>query len=1189
MSAGFDLGVIYASIRLDTSGLTTGIQTVKREFQESGSFITKHLADIESAGQRMSMGITVPLMAAAGASAKFSMDFGESMAKIVGLAGGAADEIDGLRNSVLGLSPDVARSPKELGEALYFIYSSGVKGSGAMDILTQSSKAAAAGLGETKVVADVATSAVNAYGQANITAAQVTDILVAAVREGKGEANEMAGSIGRVLPIAAQMGVDFANVAAAMATMTRSGLDTDEAATALRGTLAALLNPAKQTEKALESVGLTAAGIRKELSENLISGLAHLATAFKGNDELLAQVFPNIRALIGVLNLTGQSAGQVAGIFDAVRNSTGATDDAFKAMEQTAGFKLKQAFARLQVEAIALGDAGSPAINLLSSAVGGLAHAMTELGPVGNGTILIVGAIAASIGPLLMAVGTVGHAIEAWGVISATAAGVFSGPVLASIAAVVAAIVGLVALYRYLNRDTVAEAQAAADSAHAKYDQTEQTKKLVAEYDHLRDKTQRSNTETDRMNSLAEQIVKNSPGLLGAYDAETGRINIKTRAKELLNAQSKQEYGWAVELEKIALKKKIDSLKDAPANAKRYSAGLSSGRVPEAGPSLLGVGTVMNRITSGLAGLDKNGADYNVAPAYAGGRECLLKAAQQATKDAKELLLTQKQLADLDRTGKLPPIAATRPTTSSANRAGGGGGGGKPTKGLSAQKLREMGAENVVDELGQQYDALAHKLGNLLELKDTAGATQTLAEMNTKTQQLVAAYGSLEKAKLAGVKSTQQKKAIELDASNSERAALQAYEGDRKRVSDKQVELAQERERAVKESAEKQAEFEKALAQQQLEYAIAANDKRESAWIEYQNRLSEIASDPNSGPLAEQTALESYLSKMDALLADEVEASKKAADDRLAHELSVADQEYQLGIKSRADYIAMLTEKQNANAADYDLWLELENKKRSAISDAVDEQIRAAERTAEKNKQAAIKMLQDELVAYQAMGDAGIAAAKRIQDAIDELSKKKSKDKESTTSWAHAWTQQIMNIADSFASAMADMITGTGSFKDFIKSAFKDILRMVIDTYIKMVIESHMAHKKMQADAAKTAAANKATGGGGKGGGGWLGTALSIAGLFFDEPTNDTKAVRSGADFARLFRQGAMADIGRGFPSAHQLVQPAAAGATKIIHNTPQVTVTTHIDKVSNIGDIERLSDTQAWIITRKLNLAPTG
>ena len=183
------------------------------------------------------------------------------------------------------------------------------------------------GLGDVATVADLATSAMNAYGPEVLSATAATDVLTTAVREGKLEASELAGSMGRVLPIASAMGVRFDEVGAAMAAMSRTGTNASEASTQLRGILAALLRPTTQAEEALAGMGLSADGLRTQLREDgLLATLQTLSERFQGNDAAAAQVFGNVRALAGVMDLMGANSATTAKIFDSLTESTGATD-----------------------------------------------------------------------------------------------------------------------------------------------------------------------------------------------------------------------------------------------------------------------------------------------------------------------------------------------------------------------------------------------------------------------------------------------------------------------------------------------------------------------------------------------------------------------------------------------------------------------------------------------------------------------------------------------------------------------------------------------------------------------------------------------------------------------------------------------------------------------------------------------
>jgi TP901 family phage tail tape measure protein len=367
---------------------------------------------ISGVGRKLTTGLTLPLAAAGVASIKLAGDFEQTMSRIVGLAGVSEKQVGEWADELLRLAPALGKAPQELAESLYFVASSGVDVSRALGVVTVSAKASAAGLGETQVVADAVTSAMNAYGQKNMTAARATDVLVAAVREGKGEASDMAPVLGNVGAIAAQLGVSFEEVGAAMAAQTRLGLDAATAATQLQATFSALLKTTPKAEKALEGVGLSSAGLRRQLKEEgLLAMLDTLKAAFKGNTAEMAKAFPNVRALRGLLALTGKNAAEVAGIFGRMKDNTGALDHAFEAVADDSAFKFNQALAAIKATAIIMGGILAPLATDLADFVARLATAFGKLSPRMKKAILVVVGLAAALGPLLIVLGSVITAI----------------------------------------------------------------------------------------------------------------------------------------------------------------------------------------------------------------------------------------------------------------------------------------------------------------------------------------------------------------------------------------------------------------------------------------------------------------------------------------------------------------------------------------------------------------------------------------------------------------------------------------------------------------------------------------------------------------------------------------------------------------------------------------------------------
>jgi TP901 family phage tail tape measure protein len=338
---------LVARVRSDTSQAEGGLAGFSQSISRTGAAMTR--------------GLTLPILGAGVAIGKTGMDFETTMSRIDGLVVQDTAMVKDWEKQIIALGPATGKGPNELAKGLFFVASAGFRGQEAMDVLTYSAKASAAGLGETEDVAGALTSAMTAYSKSGLTAADATDVLVAAVREGKMEPAELAGVLGPLIPLASNMEVEFGDLAGTLAVMTRTNGDAAGSATALRGVLSALTKPTKQAEETLAEVGLSAAGLRRQIrEEGLLATLQTMAGAFGDNEEAMARVFPNIRGLTGVLNVLGQDSEATAASIDSVRNATGALDYAFDAATDTTQFKMNQAIAELKTLMVDMSSAVLP-------------------------------------------------------------------------------------------------------------------------------------------------------------------------------------------------------------------------------------------------------------------------------------------------------------------------------------------------------------------------------------------------------------------------------------------------------------------------------------------------------------------------------------------------------------------------------------------------------------------------------------------------------------------------------------------------------------------------------------------------------------------------------------------------------------------------------------------------------------
>lgn len=339
-----------AAAKREMSGAGDEAVKFKLNMQQLGTSLT-------SVGRVWTTYVTAPIVAAAGASVAFASQYEKSTTQIHTLSGVTRADMENMRKAMLDLAPAVGIGPEKLAEAMLAVTSTGIKGAAAIDVLTKAAQGSAVGMGDATVIARTLTSIMKAYGESGLTAGDAMEIMFKTVKDGNSDAAQLAGTLGRVVGIASQMGVTFDQVGAFIATFTRLGVGADEAVTSLRGILGELLKPSEKAAEALSTVGLTFDDLRRIVREQgLMQALTDLQERFKGNTEAIAEVFPNIRALAGVMGTAGSQTAAYAEIQKHLADNTHEFSDAMEETKKTLDFKWDSLVAELKVMAIVIGD-----------------------------------------------------------------------------------------------------------------------------------------------------------------------------------------------------------------------------------------------------------------------------------------------------------------------------------------------------------------------------------------------------------------------------------------------------------------------------------------------------------------------------------------------------------------------------------------------------------------------------------------------------------------------------------------------------------------------------------------------------------------------------------------------------------------------------------------------------------------
>ena len=139
----------------------------------------------------------------------------------------------------------------DLAESMYSALSAGVDQENVLEFVDNSVKLAKGGFTETATAIDVVTTAINAYHMEMEDATHIQDVLITTQNKGKTTVDELASSMGKIIPTAQSVNVEFDQLGAMFATVTANGVATAEATTYLNGMINELGSSGSTAEKAL--------------------------------------------------------------------------------------------------------------------------------------------------------------------------------------------------------------------------------------------------------------------------------------------------------------------------------------------------------------------------------------------------------------------------------------------------------------------------------------------------------------------------------------------------------------------------------------------------------------------------------------------------------------------------------------------------------------------------------------------------------------------------------------------------------------------------------------------------------------------------------------------------------------------------------------------------------------------------
>ena len=339
-------GELRFVITVDNKGAVTNIKTMGSQMgklEKGTSKVNKSMGSFAKTIRRAFVAAGIAL------AIKKTMDFNKEIALTATMMPGLDNEVEKLKSNVQDLSIQYGKSTIDMAQGAYLVVSAFGAQAASSQKLEITAKAAAAGNAQTSASLSLLSAVTKGYGDVSDEAFQkASDLAFQTVVLGQTDFPQLAAAIGKVVPVAAAMGIKQEELFAGFATLTGVTGTAAEVTTQLSGIIRAFIKPTEGMKEAILDLGkgqfTTAEGMLAKYG--MVGALRKLIENTDGTAVSIGKLFRRAEALPAVFAL---SSGQ-ADVFDEklikMYKSAGATDLALKEITDgvnKTGFSLEQA------------------------------------------------------------------------------------------------------------------------------------------------------------------------------------------------------------------------------------------------------------------------------------------------------------------------------------------------------------------------------------------------------------------------------------------------------------------------------------------------------------------------------------------------------------------------------------------------------------------------------------------------------------------------------------------------------------------------------------------------------------------------------------------------------------------------------------------------------------------------------
>lgn len=367
---------------------TAAMERSRREVLQNSRAISGSLATV---GTTLTTRVALPMIAAGAAAVKFSNDMNEGMAAVATLIPGQTARIQELKTQLQDLAIETGTATGDLTEGAYAAISAWGDSGETIDRLRVVAKAAKAGLASTSETLGLLSSMTEIYGDNSAKAAERTADLAFVTNKLaiKAPFAEMASSMGRVAPLAKQIGISQERLFSTLASSAGVTGSVSEVSTQMASLYTSVIKETPAMERVVTAVnkkmgksyGSAAEAMMKMGDLQFLRAVQRNTDGTKGFTDALGGRKEGLVLALSMINSRSEKYNEVMG---EMLSTTGQTQVAFDAVTKgvnKSGEKWKQTKQRMVVFAQRAGDTLLPVAEKVMDRIEGATQWLGKMDP----------------------------------------------------------------------------------------------------------------------------------------------------------------------------------------------------------------------------------------------------------------------------------------------------------------------------------------------------------------------------------------------------------------------------------------------------------------------------------------------------------------------------------------------------------------------------------------------------------------------------------------------------------------------------------------------------------------------------------------------------------------------------------------------------------------------------------------